>query len=123
MQVSTRRVGNGTVFSGFSIRDSTASVEFYVNNTNHISLLIGGMEIDVARLSTLSTDEVEYSRNNVSTQFRFKLIESDFILEVLISEAGLVNFAISPPFDLESNLEGLLGNFDGAQENDLTSKG
>ena len=123
VQISTRRVGNGTVFSGCSLRDTFASVEFYVSSANHISLLVGGTEVDFSRLATLNTNEVEYSRNDVSTEFQFKLIDSDFIMKILVNEAGLLNFVISPPFDFESNVEGLLGNFDGIQENDLVSRG
>ena len=123
MQTTTRRVGNGTVFSGCFIKDSSASLEFYLNSSNEITVKIDGNEIDTQQFMNLETDEVHYSRNNVSTEFTFKMIESDFIVKAFIGDAGVVNFAVSPPFELEGALEGLLGNFDGVKENDLITKG
>ena len=123
MQVSTRRIGNGTVFSGFHLKDFSASMEFYLNTINNVAVIIDGVEIDTRQFAQLDTDWVQFSRNNSSSEFSFKLLGSDFIVKALVGEGGVVNLGLAPPFELIGTLQGLMGNFDGAPENDLLTSG
>ena len=123
MQVSSRRRGNGTVFSGCILQDSSATVEFFVSDNNNVTLLINEDSIDVEQFQSLETDDVNFSRNNISTEFSFNLLTSDVIVRAFIGVTGAISFGLSPPFEIEGNLQGLLGNFDGSPENDLLSKG
>ena len=123
MQVSTRRIGNGTVFSGFHIKDVSTSVEFFLSRTNNVTVIFDGNEIDIRQFVQLDTDGVQFSRNNLSTEFSFKLLGSNFIVKALVGEGGVVNLGLAPPFELNGTFQGLMGNFDGAPENDLLTSG
>ena len=116
-------MGNGTVFSGFQMKDSSGSVEFYLNRINNVTVIIDGVEIDTRQFEQLDTNGVQFSRNNVSTEFSFKLMGSDFIVKAFVAEGEVVNLGLAPPFDLNGTLQGLMGNFDSDPSNDLLTKG
>ena len=123
IQASTRRMGNGTVFSGFHMKDFSGSVEFYLNIINKVTVIIDEVEIDTRQFAQLDTDGVQFSRNNLSTEFSFKLMGSDFIVKAFVGEGGVVNLGLAPPFELNGTFQGLMGNFDIDPSNDLLTKG
>ena len=123
MQVSTRRVGNGTVFSGFVIEDIFTNIEFFLTESNGPIVAINGSTIQTDDVIKLNQDGVLYKRDENSTEFGFKMAQTDFIVKAVISKNGVLNLGISPPFNFEGSLLGLLGNYDGVSENDLLSKG
>lgn len=122
MHVSTRRAGGGTVFSGFALRDGFTTAEFFLTVENETIVIINGTEIDATLFSELEMDTIQFSRNENSTEFNFNLQVSDFFVQASIFQPGILTLSISPPMSARGKTIGLLGNFDGVEENDLHSK-
>ena len=82
---------------------------------------INGSDIDVDDVMRLTQDGVLYKKDVNSTEFAFKMIQSDFIVKAVTTQNGVLNLGLSPPIGFQGNLQGLLGNYDGNAENDLLS--
>ena len=123
MHISTRRVGDGTVFSGFAIQDIFTAVEFYVTESDDVISNINGSGIQTNEVKKLTQDGVLYNKNDDSTEFLFKMVQSDFIVQAVMTQNAVLNLGISPPFNFEGNLVGLIGNYDGNSKNDLQNRG
>ena len=122
IQVSTRRLGNGTVFSGFVVKDQSTTAEFFQTIENETIVFIKGTEIDTELFLELEKDGVHYKRNETSTEFVFKFLNSNLTVKAMFLEMGILAIAVAPPMSTRGNLTGLMGNFDGVAENDLLAK-
>ena len=122
IQVSTRRLGNGTVFSGFVVKDQSTTAEFFQTIENETIVFINGTEIDTGFFLELEKDGVHYKRNETSTEFVFKFLNSNLTVKAMFLEMGILAIAVTPPMSTRGNLTGLMGNFDGVAENDLLAK-
>ena len=62
------------------------------------------------------------SRNEENTNFVIELQANNLRIQVLIT-GTFINLILTPPDDFHSNVDGLLGHFDGDSANDFTVKG
>ena len=123
LQVSTRRKGNGTVLSGFAMKDNHSMVEGYlpINKGSQLEVRVNNKKFRNHMFREIRLSGVEI-REVSSTEFVFTLVNSGLQIEAMITDSSILNIATIPPLSMVDDVMGLLGNFDGDPENDLYGK-
>ncbi|XP_075252291.1 mucin-like protein isoform X3 [Convolutriloba macropyga] len=137
VHASMRQVGKGSVFSGLVIADLTTTAELFLTESGEIVISINGSKLDfdektrtvqtegclnIEEAPSVEQDSVfvtlQQSRGN--EEFTFRLIDSDLVVSAIISPDKVLNVGVSPPTEAMGKLQGLLGDFDGNNTNELT---
>ena len=122
MQVSTRLLGGGTVFSGFAITHSDGTkLEAFISQSGAFEVIINNNLVTLHHLSSITVDNVMIMEKSLEN-FIFHFRPSDLIVQVLITD-GFLNLFTSVPPTFHSNMQGLLGFYDGNSENDFLASG
>ena len=120
-QVSTRRVGNGTVFSGFVITHNDNKLECAINENATFEAAINGENLtfgDVVKEYTLSNISVKESEDLKT--FTFEFVQPGLVVRVVILQ-DFLNLMISVPPTFKHHMNGLMGYYDGSTTNDFTA--
>ena len=120
-QVSTRRVGNGTVFSGFVITHNDNKLECAINENATFEAAINGENLtfgDFVKEYTLSNISVKES-DDLKT-FTFEFVQTGLVVRVVILQ-DFLNLMISVPPTFKHHMNGLMGYYDGNTTNDFTA--
>ena len=120
-QVSTRRVGNGTVFSGFVITHNDNKLECAIYENATFEAAVNGEKLDfgdVVKEYTLSNISVKES-DDMKT-FTFEFVQTGLVVRVVISQ-DFLNLMISVPPTFKHKINGLMGYYDGNTTNDFTA--
>ena len=122
VQVSMRRIGDGTVLSGFVLKDGKATIEGYLPpKTNELQVKVNKQAFQLHEFREVRLSGIEI-RETSPNEFTFMSQESNLAVKVMITDSSILNVATIPPLTLMDDLIGLLGNFDGNSTNDLCSK-
>ncbi|XP_063723528.1 uncharacterized protein LOC134851395 isoform X2 [Symsagittifera roscoffensis] len=121
IQASMRRLGNGTVFSGLALSYPNHSLECYIDSRGEFSYALNGYKMTLDGPKDYILHGFSVTRNTNNKHFTFELLENSLSLQVIITD-NYLNFVITPPDEFRSNMDGLLGHFDGDSSNDFTAK-
>ena len=122
LQASMRKFGNGTIFSGFATNCQNTILEAYLDHSGEFSFAINGLEVEEIPVDYFIIDNIEITRNEDRSAYKFKFMTVNLIVQAVITE-NVLNLFISPPLQLRGFMNGLLGLYDGNSTNDLTSSG
>ena len=78
MEVSTRRIGDGTVFSGFAIEEGERSIQFHTDIDGISYLFINEEAVQIEQMSKRNKGGVMYRRNENATRLSFFLQDTQF---------------------------------------------
>ena len=119
LQVRMRRLGNGTVLSGFAMSNPGSLVEGYLPpGTDQLEVKVNRKRFELHQFDEFEQNGVEIVETS-SSEFFFKLVRSGLPLKVMITDSSILNVAPIPPLSMVDDAVGLLGDFDGNSKNDL----
>ena len=123
VEVSTRRVGDGSVFSGIAIQHSSDTLQLFLNKNNELLLVINDQDMNLHTFDQFSVGifEVE-AKNDARTDLKVNVEDVGVVVQVLLTGTFL-NLMTSVPPSFKYKMYGLLGYYDGNTENDYTTKG
>ena len=122
MQVSTRRIGNGTVFTGFVIDHNSTKLEAFIHKNSTIEVYIDGEKLDLGQYLRYTKSGIEVTEDFPNLSFKFHFLDISLTIEAKVT-MDFFNFFILLPDSFENNLAGLMGNFDGDKFNDFQTPG
>ena len=125
VHISTRRVGLGSVFSGFAAQYKSSKLQGYINENGTFYLKINNREISREDPSEFTLDNITMSVSDDRSTFTFEFDETSLIIRVVINLEGInaLNLMFSVPPTFKWRADGLLGHYDGESWNDFTTSG
>ena len=121
MHVSTRRVGLGSVFSGFAAYHKTNRLQCFMSDNGTFYLKINNQNLNYNQVPN------RFVLNNITTiisddklQLNFTFEETGLKINVQLISTFL-NLIVSVPPTFKFRMAGLMGYYDGELSNDLTN--
>ena len=122
VQASTRRVGDGSVFSGVAIQHSSDTLQLFLNKNKELALVINKQDVNLDTFDQFSVGIFEVETNIDRTDLKVNVQDAGLVVQVLVTGTFL-NLMTSVPPSFKYKMYGLLGYYDGNPENDYTTKG
>ena len=121
IQISTRKLGSGTVISGIAFSYQSATVEVYRISSTELIFAINGEQFNVSMTSfTKEGVSVVVEENGIS----MTVLDSQMVIRIyLVPGKDFVAVYTTLNSDFRGHVTGLLGYYDGQAANDLTASG
>ena len=121
MHISTKRVGRGTVFTGFAASYKTILLQCYMDQNRTVYVQINNHKVDY------NQGPAEFTLHNITTKisadkltFSFEFDDTGVRIRALVI-SDFLNLIVSIPGIFKNNMLGLLGKYDGESWNDFTN--
>merc|ERR1712150_131223 len=117
VEVSTRRVGDGSVVSGVALKhDDSNPLELYITDNGDLTLVMG-TEINLDAYNSYKVGVFEVTISENKTVFKIEVDGVELIVQVLVTNK-FFNLMTSVPPTFKYSMSGLMGYYDGDQSND-----